>query len=370
MARILLILAAAATTASAFVFDDRTDTSLLEPRDKKILDPVLEDREDIDYYEDNIEDYNDSEELRRDLMFDNTQLSLGGGASKDDCVNPWECNRPCPIGYFRLDGMDTCHRWLECSDWPDLDQNRTYLTQGSMKRVFKTTWRGIPVILARVKRFKYYSFINNLRSLQPSIFVTQLVGACENPAWPEVVLEYHPRGRLGNLPAVLEMTPKLASPHLLMRLLVDYAAVLSVLHHREPEGARVLCDTWSLQKKFRISSYSHAISDCCSMMSMMSVWSFRQNQDWPDVTRVSTRDQSCSILTSWPLRSIHKATSTNQSTFTRHPPSPSGSSSQLAERAMRYLKSWRRFISNASPSSQLNGRPPRIYCQSINACLH
>lgn len=50
---------------------------------------------------DNIEDYNDSEELRRDLMFDNTQLSLGGGASKDDCVNPWECNRPCPIGYFR-----------------------------------------------------------------------------------------------------------------------------------------------------------------------------------------------------------------------------------------------------------------------------
>ena len=96
--------------------------------------------------------------------------------------------------------MDTCHRWLECSDWADLDQNRTYLTQGSMKRVFKTTWRGIPVILARVKRFKYYSFINNLRSLQPSIFVTQLVGACENPAWPEVVLEYHPRGRLGNLP--------------------------------------------------------------------------------------------------------------------------------------------------------------------------
>ena len=44
-------MAAAATTASAFVFDDRTDTSLLEPRDKKILDPVLEDREDIDYYE-------------------------------------------------------------------------------------------------------------------------------------------------------------------------------------------------------------------------------------------------------------------------------------------------------------------------------
>lgn len=245
MARLVLLVASAA----GFVFDDRSDTSLLEPRGKQeVLDPVLEDREDIDYYEDNIEDYNDSDELRRDLMFDNTEMSLGGGASNDNCVNPWECNRPCPIGYFRLDGMDTCHRWLECDDWGDLDQNRTYLTQGSMKRVFKTTWRGIPVILARVKRFKYYSFINNLRSLQPSIFVTQLVGACENPAWPEVVLEYHPRGRLGNLPAVLEMTPKLASPHLLMRLLVDYAAVLSVLHHREPEGARVLCDTWSLQK--------------------------------------------------------------------------------------------------------------------------
>ena len=49
---------------------------------------------------DNIEDYNDSEELRKDLMFD-SQLSLGGGASNSDCTNPWECNRPCPIGYFR-----------------------------------------------------------------------------------------------------------------------------------------------------------------------------------------------------------------------------------------------------------------------------
>jgi glycoprotein-mannosyl O6-kinase len=243
----------------AFVFDDRSDTSLLEPTaktQKKVLDTVLEDREDIDYYEDNIEDYNDSDELRRDLMFE-TENELESDlanqigsidADGSNCNMPWECNRPCPIGYFRLNGMDTCHRWLECSDWSDLGQNRTYLTQGSMKRVFKTTWRGIPVILARVKRFKYFSFINNLRSLQPSIFVTQLVGACEDPAWPEVVLEYHPRGRLGNLPAVLEMTPKLASPHLLMRLLVDYAAVLSVLHHREPEGARVLCDTWSLQK--------------------------------------------------------------------------------------------------------------------------
>jgi hypothetical protein len=48
MARIALILAA---TTSAFVFDDRSDTSLLEPRGKKVLDPVLEDREDIDYYE-------------------------------------------------------------------------------------------------------------------------------------------------------------------------------------------------------------------------------------------------------------------------------------------------------------------------------
>jgi glycoprotein-mannosyl O6-kinase len=239
-----------AALTSAFVFDDRTDTSLLDPppENGKILDPVLEDREDLDYYEDNIEDYNDSDELRRDLMYEGDQNGLAVPNSDSNCSEPWECNRPCPIGYFRLDGMETCHRWLECSDWSDLSQNRTYLTQGSMKRVFKTTWRGIPVILARVKRFKYYSFINNLKSLQPSIFVTQLIGYCENPAWPEVVLEYHPRGRLGNLPAVLEMTPKLATPHLLMRLLVDYAAVLSVLHHREPEGARVLCDTWSLQK--------------------------------------------------------------------------------------------------------------------------
>jgi len=225
---------------------------------ENLLFPEEDDDEQDEEYEHET-DYHDSPEMRADVrakdfgahLYDDHryhhEAATSDGAAKI-CDIPWECNRPCPIGYFRLQGMETCHRWLECTDWFELDQNRTYLTQGSMKRVFKTFWRGVPVILARVKRFKYYSFINNLRSLQPSVFVTQLIGACEDPAWPEVVLEYHPRGRLGNLPAVLEMTPKLAAPHLLMRLLVDYAAVLSVLHHREPEGARVLCDTWSLQK--------------------------------------------------------------------------------------------------------------------------
>ena len=54
------------------------------------------------------------------------------------------------------------------------------------------------------------------------------------------------------------------------------------------------------------SSYSHATSDSCSMMLMMSVSSFHQNHDWPDATRDSTRDQSSLILTFWPLRSTHK----------------------------------------------------------------
>jgi hypothetical protein len=96
----------------AFVFDDRSDTSLLEPTvktQKKVLDTVLEDREDIDYYEDNIEDYNDSDELRRDLMFeteDELESDLANqigsiDADGSNCNMPWECNRPCPIGYFR-----------------------------------------------------------------------------------------------------------------------------------------------------------------------------------------------------------------------------------------------------------------------------
>ena len=48
--------------------------------------------------------------------------------------------------------MGECRKWLTCADWADLDTNRTYLTQGSMKRVFKTNWNGTPLILARVKR--------------------------------------------------------------------------------------------------------------------------------------------------------------------------------------------------------------------------
>ena len=58
---------------------------------------------------DNIEDYNDSDELRRDLMFeteDELESDLANqigsiDADGSNCNMPWECNRPCPIGYFR-----------------------------------------------------------------------------------------------------------------------------------------------------------------------------------------------------------------------------------------------------------------------------
>ena len=66
----------------------------------------------IDHFQpktDNIEDYNDSDELRRDLMFeteDELESDLANqigsiDADGSNCNMPWECNRPCPIGYFR-----------------------------------------------------------------------------------------------------------------------------------------------------------------------------------------------------------------------------------------------------------------------------
>lgn len=246
--KISLALILLANVARAVTLNDEEndwDRPLLKPYDLTAAPEVDE----PDY-----DDFRESEFSVESQYFDSpamhSDVRVGMRPSRDltTCTVPWKCDRPCPFGYFRLSGMGECRKWLTCADWADLDTNRTYLTQGSMKRVFKTNWNGTPLILARVKRFKYTSFIANLKSLQPSIFVTQLVGSCEDPAWPEVLLEYHPHGRLGNLPDVLEMSPQLAQPHLLMRLLLDYASILSVLHHMEPEGARVLCDTWSLQK--------------------------------------------------------------------------------------------------------------------------
>ncbi|CAG5079090.1 Oidioi.mRNA.OKI2018_I69.PAR.g9164.t1.cds [Oikopleura dioica] len=197
--RIALILFANVAHA-ATLNDNDWDRPLLKPKDSGAAKT-----DDLPNYD----DFRESEFSVESQYFDSpamhSDVRVGMRPSRDHtlCDLPWKCERPCPVGYFRLSGMGECRKWLTCDDWADLDKNRTYLTQGSMKRVFKTNWNGTPLILARVKR--------------------------------TVLLEYHPHGRLGNLPDVLEMSPQLAQPHLLMRLLLDYASILSVLHHMEPE---------------------------------------------------------------------------------------------------------------------------------------
>ena len=72
--------------------------------------------------------------------------------------------------------------------------------------------------------------------LQQTGIVAQLIGMCEEPAWPEVVLQYHSLGSLltvSQLPDVLSLR---------WRIIMSYLDVVEKLHNRVPRSPRVLCD--------------------------------------------------------------------------------------------------------------------------------
>ena len=72
--------------------------------------------------------------------------------------------------------------------------------------------------------------------LQQTGIVAQLVGMCEEPAWPEVVLQYH---SLGSLLSVAQMPSDL---DLRWRVVMSYLDVVEKLHNKVPRSPRVLCD--------------------------------------------------------------------------------------------------------------------------------
>jgi glycoprotein-mannosyl O6-kinase len=72
--------------------------------------------------------------------------------------------------------------------------------------------------------------------LQQTGIVAQLIGMCEEPAWPEVVLQYH---SLGSLLSVAQMPTDL---DLRWRVVMSYLDVVEKLHNSVPRSPRVLCD--------------------------------------------------------------------------------------------------------------------------------
>jgi len=158
-------------------------------------------------------------------MFNETQI----GCTAD-------CHVGCPEGTYRLPGMVECKPRLNCDQIRNLTKGRNLIGGGGVKRIYTADLQGSSVVIARVKRFKFNQYLDSMVELQQTGIVAQLIGMCEEPAWPEVVLQYHSLGSLltvSQLPDVLSLR---------WRIIMSYLDVVEKLHNRVPRSPRVLCD--------------------------------------------------------------------------------------------------------------------------------
>lgn len=158
-------------------------------------------------------------------MFNETQI----GCTAD-------CHVGCPEGTYRLPGMVECKARLNCDQIRNLTKGRNLIGGGGVKRIYTADLQGSSVVIARVKRFKFNQYLDSMVELQQTGIVAQLIGMCEEPAWPEVVLQYHSLGSLltvSQLPDVLSLR---------WRIIMSYLDVVEKLHNRVPRSPRVLCD--------------------------------------------------------------------------------------------------------------------------------
>lgn len=147
-----------------------------------------------------------------------------------------DCHVGCPVGTYRLPGMVSCKPRLNCTQIRSLTKDRNLIGGGGVKRIYTANMDGNSVVIARVKRFKFNQYLDSMVELQQTGIVAQLIGMCEEPAWPEVVLQYHSLGSLltvSQLPDILSLR---------WRIIMSYLDVVEKLHNRVPRSPRVLCD--------------------------------------------------------------------------------------------------------------------------------
>ena len=92
------------------------------------------------------------------------------------------------------------------------------------------------VVHLHFNRIRLLQYLDSMVELQQTGIVAQLIGMCEEPAWPEVVLQYHSLGSLltvSQLPDILSLR---------WRIIMSYLDVVEKLHNRVPRSPRVLCD--------------------------------------------------------------------------------------------------------------------------------
>lgn len=152
----------------------------------------------------------------------------------------------CSSNYFILPGMESCHPHLTCADLGSISILK-HLGTGAVKNVFLGSWKGLSVVLSVPVSSNslgdFMSGIDVLKLLNPSNYIVQLVGYCEQNH--VLLTEYHPNGNAEHFfnQTPLESDSDVQSVHFCHQ----YSHILKYLHYG-PAGRRVFCDSNSLEK--------------------------------------------------------------------------------------------------------------------------
>ncbi|XP_076819449.1 protein O-mannose kinase-like [Clavelina lepadiformis] len=160
-----------------------------------------------------------------------------------------ENDKKCEHGYFKVDEMVECEKWLGCNEINKLlKKENKKLGEGWFKQVHLVQWKGhkfamvMPKSLSR-KGSIYRSRIaaETLASFQPHREIIQLTGLCKegnNTIFlTESCNKYGTPTDLLNSPNYVKLSAKKR-----MRLIIDIIKIYVFLHH-EIDEPRVNCDT-------------------------------------------------------------------------------------------------------------------------------
>lgn len=152
----------------------------------------------------------------------------------------------CTANYFILPGMERCNPYLTCADLSSISIIKR-IGSGAVKDVFLGSWESFSVVLSvSVSRSTFVDFMSGikvLKLLNPSKYVVQLIGYCEQSH--VLLTEYHPNGNAADFfnQSPIESVSDIQS----VKFCHQYSLILKHLHSG-PAGRRVFCDSNSLEK--------------------------------------------------------------------------------------------------------------------------
>lgn len=153
----------------------------------------------------------------------------------------------CKKGFFKLPKMDKCRPWLNCREIEKITVNRR-INHGLGKEVFDATWNDLTVAYVRLRperlhqepiRGRVRAGIENLIRLQPSPYVTQVLGYCFEGLNSIMIAELAPYGDLKDFLTSIDYAN--LNPLGRLGVSIRLARVFSFMHN-SPIGTRVNCD--------------------------------------------------------------------------------------------------------------------------------